>query len=85
MTPDETGGPSLLRLVAKAALQSYVADHAPNVAHGLRRSASDDPPGLVRSGKRALAHAADDIASDPAPIVDLIEFLYDQQRTRAKR
>ena len=46
MTPDETGGPSLLRLVAKAALQSYVADHAPNVAHGLRRSATTILPDL---------------------------------------
>ena len=76
---------SLLREAAKLGLAVLVADHAPEVAHDLRKSARRDPPGLVRSEKRALAHAADDIASDPTPIVNLIEFLYDQQQARIQR
>jgi hypothetical protein len=73
---------SFRRELARAVLAEVVASTAADRAQRLRRSARQDPAGLYRDSKRAMAGVADEISEDPQPVVDLLEAMWDGPRRR---
>lgn len=69
--------PSFARVLARIGLAAYIQNNAQSWADNLRQSASQGPPGVPRIVKESLAEIAEDGRDDPAPLVKLIESIWD--------